>query len=405
MKKLEVRLATAPGEERTVGTLAEQRGIVFFEYDEGFLRDGLELSPFKLPRAPGLFEHRDQSFGPLPGLFDQSLPDGWGLLLMDRHFRRAQLDPGALSPLDRLAYLGRRTMGALTYHPSAEPDLPESIDLGELGLHAEAVFEGRAEDVLPALIRAGGSPGGARPKVLVGVRGDELVSGETTLAPDFEPWLVKFAAKNDVESAGPIEYAYALMAEAAGVPMPETRLFEVEGQGAARRYFGVRRFDRAPGGRVHVQSLGCLLHSDFRIPNLDYSQLLKVTALLTQNHEDVIAAFRQMVFNVAAHIRDDHAKNFSFFIKDDVWRLTPAYDLTFTHGPGGEHTMTVDGEGREPSAEHCLRIAQLAGIGPRVARTIFEQVNEAVVGWGRFAEQAHCPESAADAVAGKLRRL
>lgn len=405
MKKLEVRLAAGPGGERIVGTLAEQRGVVFFEYDDDFLRDGVDLSPFKLPREPGLFEHRDLSFGPLPGLFDQSLPDGWGLLLMDRHFRRERVDPVDLSPLDRLAYLGRRTMGALTYHPCAEHDPPASIDLGALGLHAEAVFEGPSEDVLPALIRAGGSPGGARPKVLVGVRENKIVSGEDTLPPGFVPWLVKFGAKSDVESSGPIEYAYALMAEAAGVPMPETRLFEAESERTTRRYFGVRRFDRDQGRRLHVQSLGSLLHADFRIPNLDYSQLLKVTALLTQNHGDVLAAFRQMVFNIAAHIRDDHAKNFSFLIDGDAWRLTPAYDLTFTRGPGGEHTMTVDGEGREPSAEHCLRIAKLAGIAPRIARTIFEQVNEAVAAWGVFAEQARCPERAAQDIAAKLRQL
>ncbi len=405
MKKLEVRLTAAPNEERTVGTLVERRGVVFFEYHDEFLRDGLDLSPFKLPREPGLFEHRDLSFGPLPGLFDQSLPDGWGLLLMDRHFRRERVDPEGLSPLDRLGYLGRSTMGALTYHPAPEHEPPGNIDLGELGLHAEAVFEGRADEVLPALIRAGGSPGGARPKVLVGKRSDELVSGEADLPPGFEPWLVKFAAKTDVESAGPVEYAYALMAEAAGVPMPETQLFEVETEGTKRRYFGVRRFDRAQGRRVHVQSLGSLLHANFRIPNLDYGQLLKVTALLTQNHADVIAAFRQMVFNVAAHIRDDHAKNFSFLIEDDVWRLSPAYDLTFTHGPGGEHTMTVDGEGKDPRAEHCLRIAETAGIAPRIARKTFDQVNEAVASWATFAEQAHCPQSAADAIAAKLRQV
>ena len=406
MNKLEVRLARNDADARSIGTLAEQRGTIFFEWDAAYLRDGIELSPFKLPRAPGLHEHRDPGFGPLPGLFDQSLPDGWGLLLMDRHFRREGVEPAAVSPLSRLAYLGTRTMGALTYHPCAAEPPPTDVDLFALGRNAEDVFAGQADEVLPELMRAGGSPGGARPKVLVGLRGDALVTGDGTLPVGYEPWMVKFAAKSDAAYAGPVEYAYSLMARAAGVSMPDTRLFEV-GTGRNKRcFFGVRRFDRQGGRRLHVQSLANLLNADFRIPSLDYAQLMTVTSRLTGNHADVVAAFRQMVFNVAAHVRDDHGKNFAFFVDaDDEWRLTPAYDLTFTEGPGGEHSTTVNGEGKQPTVEDCLAIAELAGIRRRDAAAVFDDVNAAVARWDELADQAGCPRAARRTVAENLGAL
>lgn len=406
MNKLEVRLARDDTDARAIGILAEQRGTVFFEWDAAYLRDAVELSPFKLPCVPGLHEHRDLGFGPVPGLFDQSLPDGWGLLLMDRHFRREGVDPATVSPLSRLAYLGRRTMGALTYHPcAAEPPAAE-IDLFALGRNAEEVFAGEADEVLPQLMRAGGSPGGARPKVLVGLGGDALVTGDGVLPEGYAPWMVKFAAKSDAAYAGPVEYAYALMARAAGIAMPDTRLFEVGTGRNKRRYFGVERFDRRGARRFHVQSLASLLHANFRVPSLDYTQLMTVTARLTRNHADVVAAFRQMVFNVAGHVRDDHGKNFAFFVDaDDEWRLTPAYDLTFTEGPGGEHSTTVNGEGRQPTLRDCLAVAETAGITRQDGQAVFEQVNAAIVRWDEFADEAGCPRPAKRKVAERIGPL
>jgi len=408
MRRLEVRLTRGPNAEQTVGELAESGGTIYFEWYPGFLDLGLDLAPFKLPRKPGLYEHRDREFGPLPGLFEESLPDGWGRLLMDRHFRSQGLDLAKVSPLDRLAYLGSRTMGALTYHPPDQihATSPE-IDLFELGRNAERVFAGSSEELLPQLLRAGGSPGGARPKILVGVRGDELRSGEAELSDGFEHWIVKFSAKSDAAHAGPVERAYALMAGAAGVGMPETRLFEAKKGRSLRRYFGVRRFDRGLAGRrFHVQTFANLVHANFRIPGSDYLDLLKVTRILTRNHADVIRAYRQMVFNVAAHVRDDHAKNFAFLIDEhDEWRLTPAYDLTDSPGPGGEHTMTLAGEGPMPTAEHCLEVARRSGITTTAATEVIDKVDAAIARWPEFADQAFCPRGEARRIVGVLRRL
>ena len=388
-----------------MGVLAEEQRRIYFEYDPDFLRTGLQLSPFKLPAHPGLIEHRDRAFGPLPGLFDDSLPDGWGLLLMDRHFRRQGLDPSTASPLDRLAFLGTRTMGALTYHPAdvLEP-CEHTVDLDELSRNAEEVFAGDAAEVLPQLLRAGGSPGGARPKVLVGVCDEQIISGEDSLPDGFEPWIVKFASRADAADAGPLEHAYALMAAAAGIDMPEVRLFETPG---GRRYFAVRRFDRGSGHRrVHVHTFANLIHVDFRIPSTDYTDLFKATRALTRNHQDLLRLFRRMVFNIAAHVRDDHAKNFAFLLNDErEWSLAPAYDLTFASGSGGEHTMTVAGEGRTPAREHCLMVAAQSGIRERDVEPIIERVNEAVARWRELAERSGCSGRATSRIAKAVRRI
>jgi serine/threonine-protein kinase HipA len=391
-----------------VGDLADDRGRVYFEYAAGFLATGLELSPFRLPAEPGLTEHRDRGFGPLPGLFDDSLPDGWGLLLMDRHFRSLGLNPAGVGPLERLAWLGTWTMGALTYHP---PDARDDagggvLDLHDLATHSQEILDGPAVDVLPELLRAGGSPGGARPKVLVGLEPGtgRVISGQDHLPEGFEHWMVKFAAKSDDPEAGPLEYAYSLMAREAGIEVPLARLFETS---AGDRFFGVRRFDREGNRRRHVHTFGNLIHSNFRIPSADYQDLLRATRLLTRNHEDVLRAFRLTVFNVLAHNRDDHVKNFAFILDDERgdWALAPAYDLMFAPGPGGEHSMTVAGEGRAPNRSHLLALAEGAEVSRREAEAVIEEVRAAVARWSDHARAAGVTAATAGMIARALPRL
>jgi serine/threonine-protein kinase HipA len=390
MKKLRVHWQQAPNTSICVGQLAALNSRIYFEYEPEFLGSGIELSPLKLPLQDGLIEHRDVPFGPLPGLFDDSLPDGWGLLLMDRHFRRLGVAPGAVSPIERLAYLGLRTMGALTYHPPHDLEQDHQIlDLYALGKNAEAVYAGQVQDVLPQLERAGGSPGGARPKVLVGLKGSEVISGQDDLPEGFEAWIVKFSSPQDVRDAGPLEYAYALMAQAAEIRMPPVQLLEVAKN---RQHFCIKRFDRSPGNhRIHMHTFGNMVHANFRIPSTDYADLFKVTQILTRNHQDTVELFRRMVFNIVSHNRDDHAKNFGFLMNEQgQWSLSPAYDLTFSPGPGGEHSMTLLGEGRRPARAHCLQLADQCGIKRDVALTIINQVNEVVQQWPQYAQQAGC---------------
>ncbi|MCL2648471.1 MAG: type II toxin-antitoxin system HipA family toxin [Phycisphaerales bacterium] len=422
MKKLEVRFTRGgggDGDSLHVGTLAEDRGRVYFEYAAAFLDTGLNLSPFRLPFEAGLFEHTDRDFGPLPGVFDDSLPDGWGLLLMDRHFRTQGLNPRGISPLDRLSWLGTRTMGALTYHPPTDRENVDAsvFDLHDLARQSQELLTGSAVDVLPQLLRAGGSPGGARPKVLVGFnpRTGNVISGEDDLPAGggYEHWIVKFAADTDTPDAGAVEYAYSLMAIVAGIDMPPTRLFTTsEGD----RFFGVKRFDRGPtdsqkrprtnNRRYHVHTFGNLIQSNFRIPSADYADLLKATSLLTRNHQDVLRAFRRMVFNVLAHNRDDHVKNFAFLLNDTTgdWTLSPAYDLLHTPGlgPNGEHSMTIVGEGKHPARPHMLRIAEQSNISARDAAAIIDEVHSATTRWRTFAAKAKIPPATTRQVAKSL---
>jgi len=403
MKKLSVHFSTAPDQECPLGVLAESNGKTYFEYDAEFLKDPLWLSPFKLPPQPGLLEHRDRSFGPLFGLFDDSLPDGWGLLLMDRFFRQRGIPPETVSPLDRLAYMGSRGMGALTYHPPTQStDLQtDPLDLHRLAQEAHRVLEGSAAEVLPQLLVAGGSPGGARPKVLAGVCGDRMITGTDPLPEGYVAWLIKFHSRHDSPEEGRIEFAYSNMARAAGIDMPPTRLFSTP-EGEA--FFGVERFDRKDNRRIHVHTFGNLIHSNFRIPGCDYEQLVKTTRVLTKNRADVVAVFRQMVFNIFAHNRDDHVKNFAFLLdSQNEWRLTPAYDLVFSHGLGGEHTMTVAGEGRSPQNAHIMQIADRAGIAPGKAKEIIDEVAATVADWKSFADEAGISKKSTNQIAAVLK--
>jgi len=386
-----------------VGKLAESGRRIYFEYDSQFLSDPLWLSPYKLPPEPGLHEHTDRGFGPIFGLFDDSLPDGWGLLLMDRFFRNQGFDIEKITALDRLSFLGNTTMGALVYEPASGPErFTDLIDLKKLSDQSRQILEGKSVDVLPELIQTGGSPGGARPKVLIGINSDTFIAGEEDLPQGFDHWIVKFPSKGDFPDAGAVEYAYSLMAKDAGIQMPETRLFEVS---VRERFFGTKRFDRQFNQRFHVHTFGNLIHSNFRIPECDYETLLKVTLDLTKNHEDVKRAFRQMVFNVLANNRDDHVKNFAFMINEHrEWTLTPAYDLVYSTGPGGEHSMTLSGEGRSPGKSEIDKLGGMIGIARNEINGIVDQVANAVGKWSQFAAQAKILNQTRDYIQKRIDR-
>lgn len=386
MRKLEVRLDW--GDERAlVGTLAERDRRIYFEYAQEFITDPLPISPFKLPVRPELLEHRDLEFSQVFGAFNDSLPDGWGLLLMDRVFRKQGLDPARVSVLDRLAYIGKRGMGALTYHPPTADRGDESptVDLDEVAQQAERILEGSAEELLPSLREAGGSPGGARPKVIIAVHEDgRAIAGTSRVPEDFRHYLVKFPAGEVFPDIGPVEAAYALMAREAGLDLPHTTLFETRDGG---RYFGIERFDRDGNLRFHTHTLGGLLHASHRIPSLEYEGFLKATLILTKDRRQVEEAYRRMVFNVLAHNRDDHVKNFSYLMdRTGEWKLTPAYDLVFSRGPGGQHTMAIAGEAERPGKNDMIQVANDCDIDSSRANEIIEKARHAVGQWSQFAK-------------------
>ena len=384
---LNIHYTTASSRSIVVGQLALYQGRIYFEYDPEFLRTGLELSPFKLPLKVGAVSAEPTPWGGLFGLFNDSLPDGWGLLLMDRHLRSLGVDTRYLTPLDRLAYMGNRTMGALTYEPARDiDDGAFDIDISAMAGNAIKIYEGHTSDILPQIARAGGSPAGARPKILVHLCDDQMISGEAEAPEGFEPWIIKFFAQRDHPDTGRIEYAYSLMAQDAGIDMPETRLF-YDNNGNA--WFGVKRFDRVGQQRIHMHTLGGLIDADFRLPSLDYTDVLRVTQTLTRNAADVERAFSLMVFNVLAHNRDDHSKNFSYLMdKSGEWKLAPAYDLTCSGGINGEHTTAIAGEGRKPSEEHMLRAGETVGLKSTHMRKIIERVQRSISHWDIWCNRA-----------------
>ena len=400
---MEVRIA---GE--MVGRLVWHQRRAHFEYDRDFLEKGTEISPFRLPLRTGVQEAPPEPFQGLHGVFNDSLPDGWGRLLIDRKLRLNGIKPDALTPLDRLAFVGTHGMGALTYHPhyrASADDGTSFIDLDRLAEDARHVLVNDASAVIEQLLRLGGSPQGARPKALIGVSKDKsrIIHGEDDLPSDYEHWLVKFRAPEDAEDVGAVELAYAEMARLAGIDMPETYLFPAaQGPG----HFAIKRFDRAGNGRLHMQTVSGLLNADHRLPSLTYNDLLKLTRTLTRDQKAVDQIFIRMLFNILAHNRDDHTKNHSFLMAaDGNWTVSPGYDLTNSAGPGGEHSLAISGEGRKPTLGHILKAAKDGGIAESKITDMIDKTVTAIDRWPELAEQSGVGPETTASIASELTAI
>ncbi|MDF2931553.1 MAG: type toxin-antitoxin system HipA family toxin [Chryseobacterium sp.] len=386
IKEIKVGLNFGSGIQ-SVGRLAIRDGIIYFQYDEEFLQSNLEISPIKLPLQRGVIELPRDPFEGLAGVFNDSLPDGWGRLLFDRMLRSGGISSSDISPLDRLAYVGLHGMGALIYEPDQSPDSSnEMIDLDVLATQTEDVLQGDSEEVIAELLALNGSSAGARPKALIGVdtKRKNISYGANLLNDNFEPWMVKFPNSLDGKDAGSIEYIYALMAVDAGIKMPEVHLFPSKKGGG---YFAVKRFDREGNKRLHMHTVSGLVHSNFRFPSLDYEDLLSLTGALTKDIREVEKMFRLAVFNVMAHNRDDHAKNFSFLMNEfGEWKLSPAYDLTFSSGPGGEQSTMVMGEGRNITVKHLTKLGSEAKLSKEFIENVIEQTTSTISKWSNLSK-------------------
>ncbi|CAA6799423.1 MAG: HIPA PROTEIN [uncultured Sulfurovum sp.] len=370
-----------------VGILLYKERKVFFEYDKDFLKSSFELSPYKLPLKEGLFECKDMTFEGLWGVFNDSLPDGWGRLLLDRHLRKLGINLHEVSVLERLAYVGQFGMGALSYEPQSirEEIGLDKIILDDLAEFSEAILKGKSEELLDELLTLGGSSGGARPKVLIQLdkQREQIIHGSRVLQEGFSHWMVKFASSVDGKEIGAVEYAYSLMARDAGLDMPKTTLLH-DKKGA---YFACERFDRIGEKRVHMQTVSGLIHSDFRYPSLDYDDLLTLSLHITKSVLEQKKVFRLACFNLFSHNRDDHAKNFSFVMNEKgVWSFSPVYDITFSSGPGGEHSTMYLGEGKNPSSEQLLKLAEKHHI--KDGSKIIIEVKRSIEKWKEFAKTA-----------------
>ncbi len=348
---LEVRV-----DGKKAGRLGLDRdGLAVFEYFTEFIHDGFSLSPFFLPLQPGVFVSKRDPFGGMFGVFSGSLPDGWGRLLIDRLLSEKGVDVSSLSELDRLSITGANGMGALEYFPESAITVGSSkADVEKLAAEVKKVLGEKKNADYNLLVKREGSSGGARPKAIVREDGAE--------------WIVKFPNSNDRDDICRVEYEYSLAAKKCGIEMPETKLFN-------GKYYGIKRFDRGKNNKIHMISAAALLNADFRIPSLDYTDIMKAAMALTKDIKEAEKIFRLMVFNVISKNRDDHAKNFSFVFKNSRWQASPAYDLVRSSGFNGQHITTAAGSGL-PGKKEIFMAGEKAGLDKRKMTGIFDEVSD-----------------------------
>jgi len=344
-----------------------QNRLAAFEYDSDWMIDGFSISPFSLPMEKRVFMPKTDPFEGLFGVFDDSLPDGWGRLLVDRLMRKKGMNPYEIGNLERLAIVGASGMGALTYRPAILlKSSHEEMTLDAIAKECEKVLKTEPSDDLDYLFAKGGSSGGARPKILTRFENED--------------WIIKFPSADDGKDIGKQEYDYALCAKECGLEMEKVKLFPSE---KTSGYFGTRRFDRTgegEDGKIHMVSAAGLLETSHRIPNLDYDILMRLTLQLTKSMEECEKLYRLMCFNVFAHNRDDHSKNFTFMYREPekTWVLSPTYDLTYSSSIGGEHATMVGGNGANPGMDDILAVAKKIGLNTARAKKTASDIKECV---------------------------
>lgn len=390
------------GERWHWGTLVATTALtgrpqIVFQYSNEANQRGLELSSYTLPlKGPQLRRDFADHQLQLPGPVYDALPDGWGMLLMDRLFRRRGLNTARINALERLAYIGSNAMGAMTF----EPVVPEGeqsdvhIPLEQLAAGVQDVLHGEGAEFLETLLLVGGSPQGARPKALV-YRNPQYGGFTTAVTPGFEAWLIKFPAKEEHPEVCAIEMVYAECLRKCGVETPDTQYFSLPNGLAA---FASKRFDRHDGLRVPMQSLAAFTGANYRTPGtLDYVSFLRATQMCTNDVREMGVAFKRCVFNVAFNNRDDHPKNFAYIMaQDGQWSLAPAYDVTFCEGPSGYHQMDVMGEALAISRAQMLRLAEEAEVFQNVAGIMIDEICEVASQFTDIAEKMHLREITQD---------
>ncbi|WP_150430000.1 type II toxin-antitoxin system HipA family toxin [Dechloromonas sp. CZR5] len=396
---------------QTVGAVAldPRLGYYAFEFDPRFAASGIDLAPLAMPlakaREPFVFtDLPEASFKRLPALLADALPDDFGNSLIDAWMAGKGVAKSAITPLDRLAYMGKRGMGALEFRPTRGPNvasqtaikLSKLVDSARQAVHGEIDTDTHAKAALAQIIQVGTSAGGARAKAAIAWNPatSEIRAGQFDVEDGFEHWLLKFdgmGKDNELGASqdyGRIEYAYSLMASEAGIAMMPCRLLEENG----RAHFMTRRFDRDGNRKHHMQTLCAMAHLDYKQKAThDYNQLFLTIVQLGLGHEALTEAFRRMVFNIMAANCDDHSKNFSFLLRQgSQWELAPAYDVTHAYNPQGEwtyqHLMGVGGRFSGITQADCLSVADRFGIGP--AKQVIRQVKAAIDHWPEFAAQA-----------------
>lgn len=397
--------------QKRVGAAAldPKLGCYAFEYDPDFTRGGIELAPLSMPlalaRDPFVFPALPAAtYQRLPALLADALPDDFGNALIDAWMAQHGVAITAITPLDRLAYMGKRALGALEFKPSRSRatssatavNLSRLVESARLAVSGSIDTHGHASAALSQIIQVGTSAGGARAKAVIAwnPKTNEIRAGQFDAARGFEHWILKFdglranAALGDPQGYGRIEYAYHLMARAAGMTVPPAHLLEESG----RAHFMSKRFDRTHNTKHHVLTLCAMAHLDYRQKAThDVSQWFLAMKQLDLGYDALEEAFRRVAFNVMAANCDDHTKNTSFVLHlGGTWELAPAYDVTHAHNPNGEwtnqHLLGVNGKFTDITADDLLRAADRFAIGS--APKVLQRVADAVTAWPDFARAA-----------------
>ncbi len=382
-----------------LGELVSEGKNIFFKYYAEFISRGLEISPIKLKLNTGINNSGLIPFDGLFGVFADSLPDGWGKLLLDRALTARGINVNDITPLDRLAYVGSNGMGALTYKPEIQIEFIEEfkIELDEIAKATNQIISGTAPEILDELFQLGGTSGGARPKILVGYNSitNHIIPDENKLPSGYEHWIIKFPSSADTHDIANIEFAYYKMALNAGIEMSESKLFHGK---SGQAYFGTKRFDRNGNYKIHMHSAAGLMHDNFRYSNLDYGNLMDCAFALENDVRAYEKILRLAAFNVFAHNRDDHSKNFSFLMDaNGKWKVAPAYDLTFSGSGHGMHSTMISSESANPTKKNIMELADYFQV--KNANAIIDHVQSVIYDWKFYAEQCEVSKESKDKIA------
>lgn len=388
IEKLNISIQFEDSDALRVGQLTSVAGKNYFKYDAEFLKTELNLSPVKLKFDDSIQPCPAAPFDNLFGVFNDSLPDGWGRLIVDRYLLSIQKSPDQIGALDRLSLVGKNGVGALTYQPADALVLSDKmpIELTEYAEKSIQILSGQNQEITDEFYRLTGTSGGARPKIQViyDDQRDALRYGQDVKNENESHWIIKFPSTFDLPDAAQVEYAYYLMAKDAGIEMAPSKLFQGE---KGRYFFGTKRFDRNENNRLHMHSFAGLVHDDFRLSTLDYGHLIDTALRLEKNKEVGEKIMRLAMFNVLTVNQDDHSKNFSFLMdKDGNWRFSPAYDLTFSPNIYGFQTTSVAGNNKHLTLEDFRNVASHFNV--ENISGIWNEVNSVIQEWGYYAQQA-----------------
>ena len=419
VKKVDTAVVTLWGD--TVGAVSwlDDRAYAVFEYEKDFLNKDLDISPIHMSldaarKGDRIFSfpalNKDTFLG-LPGMLADALPDKFGNSIIDAWLSRKGRDSADFSPVERLCYTGKRGMGALTFAPTImeKYDVSVSVEIAELVALAQEIMKERKAlevqldhtnhekdnaDAILDILRVGTSAGGARPKAVIAMNDKgNVMSGQVDVPKDYDYWLLKFDGVMDLELGEPggygrIEYAYYLMAKAAGINMTPCRLLEENG----RAHFMTKRFDRVNGKKLHMQTLCGIAHYDFNMAGAySYEQAFAVMRKLRLSKADATEQYRRMLFNIIARDLDDHTKNISFLMDESgQWKLSPAYDVIYSHNPAGkwtnQHQMSANGKRDDFTKEDLIVVGESISI--LRPEEIINDVITAVDQWPEYAKDA-----------------